>query len=208
MEGGQLRCVLFLDMDGVLNSHFHSVRQDDFPVPEYPVGADDTHEADMRRMMSDVDPYLAWNLGFIARHVKNLEIVISSTWRRAFTLPQFQELFTERLKLRDIRVVGATPAVVDGQKLSEHVPRIAQIDAYRKEHKLEWSECVILDDHSVAPNMDYKDEVPSRWMPEDPKWEERFVQTDQRDGLIYSRSWDVITKFIGWDAFKPPVCLM
>ena len=206
-ETRQPRRILFLDMDGVLNSHFHAVRESSFPQPEFgPLHDkwDEEHEADMRRMLEEVDPYLAWNLGFIAKHVPGLEIVISSTWRNHFTLGQFNELFTERLKLKDIRVVGFTPRVSDGQKFSERVPRIAEIDQWRKDNNVTWAECVMVDDHALAPNCD----PTSRWIPEDPTWEERFVQTDQRDGLIYSRAWDVITKFIGWEAFKPPVCLM
>jgi len=202
-----VRYVLFLDMDGVLNSHFHAVSEDRFPRPQYPLGADDTHEADMQRMIYEVDPRLLWNLGFVAKHVPDLEIVISSTWRNHFKLEQFQELF-KRLGYPNLQVIGFTPNVAEGQKLSERVPRIAQIDQYRKDNNLEWSDCVILDDHSVAPNENYNADIPSRWMPEDKKWQERFVQTDGRDGFIYSRSWDVIAKFIGWEAFKPPIILM
>lgn len=204
-----MRCVLFLDMDGVLNSHAHAVRVGDVMVEP----ADDPNEADIRRMVSQVDPILAWNLGFIAKHVKNLEIVISSSWRRAFTLPQFRELFDVRLGLKGIRIVGATPSHAKGQKMSQRLPRIAHIEDYRREAGLEWSEVVILDDHHVATEVygvpgDDPDRERADWEPQDPEWIHRFVQTDQRDGLIYSRAWDVIVKFIGWEAFKPPVILM
>lgn len=203
-----MRCVLFLDMDGVLNSHAHAVRVGEVD----PEPADDPDEADIRHMICMVDPILAWNLGFIAEHVKNLEIVISSTWRQRYTLPQFRELFA-RLGLKDIRVVGATPSHAKSQKMSQRLPRIAHIEDYRREAGLEWSEVVILDDHHVATEVygvphDDPDRELQPWEPQDRTWTDRFVQTDQRDGLIYSRSWDVITKFIGWEAFKPPIVMM
>jgi hypothetical protein len=197
--------VLFLDFDGVLNSH-HSILFNKSQLKTKPKAgcATSPNEADLQWMLDHIDERLAWNLKFVTEKCLDLKFVISSTWRKMYSLDRFTEVFRQ-LGFRDNLILGVTPLVVPAQEpgAGEYVPRIAHINAWRKDNQFMWSDCVILDDHSVAPNCEG-----TKWLPEEPEWVERFVQTDQRDGFTYARAWDVLDLLMGHDGWKAPIIMM
>ena len=198
-----MRRILFLDIDGILNSHSSVLRQFGWPLDQ---ALCLKHRAmPMEELLTfDISKDHAFFLEFINTMVPGLEIVISSSRKNHNSLETLQELFHTRLGLKGLKVIDVTPRVCVGQKFSERVPRIAQINQWVIDHQVSWAECVIIDDHHIAPNLSYDDPVPSRWLPKDRAWEERFIWIDQRDGLTYARACDVIGKFLGWANFKAP----
>lgn len=172
--------VIFLDIDGVLNSHhWYLVNQQ--PDTDLPI-----------------DPRAAFNLKFIAEKV-DVKIVISSARRLQFTVDQFNEMF-RNLGLAADLVIGATPTTASFEAL---VPRIAEIDMWREEHKIPWKNCAIIDDCSVAPNCEG-----SKWLPKDPTWPRQVVKIDQRDGLTYSKACEALDLLAGPRNWKRPVILI
>lgn len=188
--------VLMLDIDGVLNSQHFFVKKKKADAPPLSVDA-----PLVETMLCMIDRDLAFNLEFIFEHVPDLKIVISSTWRRYFELPQIREMFTA-LGIPGDRIIGQTPQTVLGQKFSEVVPRIAEISDYMREHALTWDEVAVLDDYPLI------DEYVARWLPADDQWAKRFIQTDNLDGLTYRKAWDVILLFIPRGEFRPPVIML
>ena len=136
MEQTETKRVIFLDIDGVLNSHHHVLWQK-ATGERRPDPADDPAEADIRSMLHQIDPRLAFNLRFVLEQVPDLDVVISSTWRRVYTVDQFNEAF-RRLGFKRTYVIGATPVHVPGQKFSQVVPRIRQIECWMNSNRCEW----------------------------------------------------------------------
>lgn len=103
------RISLFLDFDGVLTG--------------------------MRGSMFDkMDLFLDW-------YLKNddIEIVISSSWKHSFAIPELESFFT-----RKIKIVGKTPDINDG------FDRWLEIEQYINQHAIE--HFLILDDNPYIFN--------------------------------------------------------
>lgn len=153
--------VIFCDWDGVLitvgamiyNNRLRLAGLSDTP----------THQA--------FDPIACSNLEYILEECPDVQVVVSSTWRKGHTLAALQEM----LKVHQIlpqRMIGTTPVSKEGYRGKE-------IQAYLKEHP-EVTEFVILDDDSdMEPYMD------------------RLVKTDGRNGLTFTDAEKVIEMFGG-----------
>lgn len=202
-----MRRLLFLDMDGVLNSHWAIVEKKCFDHEGDMVVRDG--DADVDSMLKMVDHRAANLLGFIQARVPGLEIVISSTWRKLYTLDQFRAMFTA-LGLGHLNVVGSTTSAhLKGQKFSERVPRIAQIEDYRASAGVPWADCVIFDDHDISDGMVYEGEhTATHWVPADEEWRNAFLKTDNFNGLTYKEAVVAVVRLVGWDGANIPVIMM
>jgi hypothetical protein len=104
--------VLFLDFDGVL----------------YPTGATDTHFIRLPLLESFLRE----------RAMANLRIVISSSWRQAFTLDMLRQMFAQDI---GARVAGVTPSLCEYRTVHQ---RGEEIEAWLVKHPAQgW---VALDD--------------------------------------------------------------
>lgn len=160
--------VLFLDMDGVLNSDQSFVYHSQLAGKETPY------------RFHTLCPISVSNLQFIFTCCPDLRCVISSTWRKHFPPEQFEE----NLPFLKGKILGITPSVVEGQKFSERVIRGRQIEEFIRV----WHETgkgiiedyVILDD-----NADMGDSIGKLFL------------TDGRIGLTYIIAREVVKRLGG-----------
>jgi len=153
--------VFFLDFDGVLNSVGSFIYNNRLNL----LGLTDisTHES--------FDPIACSNLQYILEELPDVQVVVSSTWRKHKTLHALQEMLKTNHVLPG-RMIGITPISKDGYRGKE-------IEAYLKDHT-EVTEFVIIDDDSdMEPYMD------------------RLIKTDGKDGLTFSDAEKVIESFGG-----------
>lgn len=153
--------ILLLDFDGVLNSvgsFIYNERMRKLGLSKTP-----THES--------FDPIACSNLQYILEELPDVQIVVSSTWRKYNTLAALQEIFKVNHLLPE-RMIGTTPESKEGYRGKE-------IETYLKAHP-EVTEFVIVDDDSdMEPYMD------------------RLVKTDGRNGLTWTDAEKVIEMFGG-----------
>jgi hypothetical protein len=148
--------VIFLDFDGVLNSVASMIYNNRLKLQ----GLSDipTNEA--------FCPISCSNLEYILEELPDVQVVVSSNWRKDKTLNSLQEIF----KINDIlpkRMIDTTPIAKDNYRGTE-------VDMYLKEHP-EITDFVIIDnDSDMEPYMD------------------RLVQTDSRNGLTFTDAEKVI----------------
>lgn len=119
--------VLFLDIDGVLNS------------------LESTMMAGPRkRLVGDhVDPMLIRRLNKICEEVPDLKIVISSSWRKIYSIEEILEVFLKAGFNVKTEIIDRTPGHVEGTDGK----RGHEIEAWYKAHP-EVTNYVILDDDS------------------------------------------------------------
>lgn len=147
--------LLFLDMDGVLNSHqsAHYFYWKTRGRKAYMMG------------WNELDPIACSNLDLILEKLPDCKVVISSTWRTLFPLSDWDD------KMKDLcphligRVIGKTP---DLNTTFEYVPRGKEIKTFLESN--EWTDVpfVVLDDDCEME--DVKD---------------RFIRIDGKVGLTY-----------------------
>lgn len=169
--------VLFLDIDGVLNS-WQSVYW------EIRTG--------VRKKQESLCPICMSNLDEVLDGVEDLKIVISSTWRKSFTMDELKKCLTEQGFKNADRIIGHTPFKAKDLKFSEYGPRWGEIKEWLDEHP-EVTEYAILDDHGIAEK------------PGDYEHIKNFIQTDQRVGLDWHKA-DELRKVFGGKEFG--VCMM
>ena len=151
--------VIFCDIDGVLihvGSMIHNNRL-------YMAGQStaSSHKA--------IDPIAASNLQYILEEVPDVEIVISSSFRKYYTIEALQKMF-DKYNITGSFIVGTTPVL-------ENQPRGDEIALYLKYHP-EITDFVIIDDDTdLEPYMD------------------RLVKIDGKNGLTFSDAEKVIQKF-------------
>lgn len=117
-----------------------------------------THEA--------FDPIACSNLQYILEELSDVQVVISSTWRKHKNLAALQKIFENNNILSD-RMIGTTPVSEEGYRGKE-------IETYLKEHP-EITKFVIIDDDSdMKPYMD------------------RLVKVDSRNGFTFTDAERVI----------------
>jgi hypothetical protein len=153
--------VIFLDFDGVMNSvgsFIYNNRLKLAGLTETP-----THES--------FCPIASSNLQYILEELPDVQIVVSSTWRKHKTLAALQDMFAMNNILPE-RMVGTTPELPSRYRGEE-------IELYLKDHP-EIKEFVIIDDDSdMKPYM------------------HRLVKTDGQNGLTFSDAEKVIEMFGG-----------
>jgi len=168
--------ILFLDIDGVLNSWqsiYWEIRQD------------------VRKKQESLCPIAMSNLDELLKKVPDLKIVISSTWRRHFTIAELQVIMTEQGFKSADRIIGATPTDVP-KKFSELMPRLREIRVWLAEHPEVTQWCAV-DDHDLG---DDGEELA----------EGQVVYTDQHVGLDWYKIEELRKIFKAEKEFG--VCLM
>lgn len=153
--------VLFADFDGVLKSVSSMIYHNRMKL----LGLTDipTHES--------FCPIACSNLQYILEECPDVQVVVSSDWRKSRNLEALQEIFKVNNILPE-RMIGATP-VLDDQHRGE------EIGLYLKDHP-EVTQFVIIDDHNkVSP------------------YESRLILVDSRNGLTFTDAEKVIEMFGG-----------
>lgn len=107
--------ILFLDIDGVLNSYqsaqlLDHVKRKDGDFPEF--------FQDYVTSSGDMCPLAISNLEYILETVKTVQIVISSTWRHGCTLRDLKNYF-KMSPLIQSRIIDSTPSLRDAQRGDE-----------------------------------------------------------------------------------------
>ena len=153
--------VLFLDFDGVMNSvasFVYNNRQNLMGVTDTP-----THRS--------FCPISSSNLQYILEELPDVQVVVTSSWRKHKTLSALQEIFKTNNILPE-RMIGDTPISKSGY-------RGAEVEMYLKQHPEVTSFVILDDDSDLIPHMD------------------RLVQTDSRNGLTFTDAERVIEMFGG-----------
>lgn len=129
--------VLFLDIDGVLNSVGSAI----YHNRNYCAGK--FEESSLLKL----DPICCSNLLYILEEVPDLKIVVSSTWRK------YKELLSDFNRILDDLGINTYEKVTGTTPVSEDGYRGYEIDSYLKDHP-EIKDFVILDDDSdMEPHM-------------------------------------------------------
>lgn len=151
---------LFLDCDGVINNWQQAIRQGDVKRPT----ANTPFEADVKYMHWQTDPWNMWNLAYIMSEIADMNIIISSAWRKRYELEHFKA-WVKEYSISPSRVIGATPRNV---KLSSDMStRGLEIQEAIEEFKVE--QFAILDDNNIGKYADSK----------------HFFRTDAMAGLTF-----------------------
>lgn len=153
--------VLFLDFDGVLNSvgsFIYNNRQNLLGLTTVP-----THES--------FCPVASSNLQYVLEELPDVQVVVSSTWRKHKTINALKKIFDTNRILSD-RMIGITP--VDPSRY-----RGNEIKEYLDGHPEVTSFVILDDDTDMIPYMD------------------NLVKTDSRDGLTFSKAERAIEMFGG-----------
>jgi hypothetical protein len=152
--------VIFLDFDGVLrsvSSMIYNNRLKLLSLTDTP-----THES--------FCPIASSNLQYILEERPDVQVVVSSDWRKNKTLKALQHIFKVNNILPE-RMIGTTPIAKDGYRGDE-------IKAYLKDHP-EVTKFVIIDDHDgVKPYL------------------KRLVKVDGRNGLTFTDA-DKVIEMLG-----------
>lgn len=190
---------IFLDFDGVLNSHQHvleileseALRGEKGPRGVNPgEAADPIFEADVRAIVYNLDPRNLWNLKFLLKSVPDLRIVLSTTWRLRHSMGVLKEAL-RRCGIHPDCVVGKTPKKMSSSRADEIGLYLADELGVRRGNKNDvmWR---TLDDKNI-------------FLLNDP-FKENEHKTDQLVGLTYRDALDLIYYFN--PEFKQPVILM
>lgn len=176
--------LIFLDVDGVLNNYSYASSPD--LVEGTPIGFGGWFRDEEPPHVDNVkwDPDNVAALQSILTAVPDVQVVISSTWREAFTVGTFNKMF-ELYDLPQI-VVGATPihAFITEGVVIPGSPRGSEIKEYlNTRHKNQDVRYVILDDNNDM-------------LPEQQAF---FVQTDEMWGLTQTdanRAIEILTSVV------------
>lgn len=163
--------VLFLDIDGVLNSYasatfWHFKRDQE----KWENEVFNEWKGSLKEFLArDWDPIALSNLEELMRNVPDLKICVSSTWRLGETVETLKEIFCTAPLVRDA-IFSKTP-----RQHGDH--RGSEIDTWLKAHP-EVTQFIILDDDAdMDPHMD------------------KLVQTDARNGFTYTDMLKICERF-------------
>ena len=182
--------VIFLDVDGVLNSERYALRLEqrhrELGHAE-PASPKRETTCDCFKLYHQIDRAAIARLNLLVR-VTGAKIVVSSTWRKLFDLPELHRIFSEHGLVAEL--VGATPeghkepALLEAYGHPERVFRGYEIDYWLRQHP-EVEKFVILDDGSDMA-----------------MHKNRLVQTDCDDGLLDEHV-ELAIRVLGWDGTDP-----
>lgn len=130
--------VLFLDIDGVLNSvSWYKNRPHRFLK-------DNPEESDWA---CELDPSAILVFKKLVHDVPDLQIVISSTWRRNYELSEFQRRLSQMLSIEPSRVIDRTPWLntIRGLEIQDWLTRNPQVTKF----------AIIDDDSDMGDLMDH-----------------------------------------------------
>ena len=115
--------VLFLDIDGVLNSsNWYKNRPHKFLK-------DNPEESDWE---CELDPAAILVFKKLVHDVPDLQIVISSTWRLNYELSEFKRRFSQMLSIEPSRVIDKTPRLntIRGLEIQDWLSRNPQVTKF------------------------------------------------------------------------------
>jgi hypothetical protein len=148
---------IFLDIDGVLNSLEYAILR---------------MEKLQESRIYGIDPYAIERFQHIFTIIPEAEIVISSTWRKYYTIEELRDEFVNVGFKYPEKIVGYTPNLFhDRTKYRGH-----EIQQYCEEHNIE--NYVIIDDSTDML----------------PKQKKHFVNTHNASGLTFDDVIEVIHK--------------
>lgn len=176
--------VLFLDIDGVLNSaqsarFWHRNRDQKLWENELYEGWEGSLKG---YLAQEFCPIACQNLTMILEELSDLKIVVSSTWRIGETVESLKKI----LSFSDL----VSNAIISTTPVHRDDPRGLEIQAWLDEHKNhgkvneQVSHFVIVDDDADMEHL-----VP------------HLVQTDNRVGLDYNKAWEIIKRFRQYVAY-------
>lgn len=173
-----IRKILFLDFDGVLNcwQSFFMKKENPRDLDDLPIG--------LESLISNFDERNVWCLKYIVKNVPGIEIVISSSWRNSFPLDEIKKALGY-FGLDPSVIIGVTPNVLrfSGGTRGEEIRTWMEDNLNGEEVSF-----IILDDYCVGD------------------FEDNFLKTDQMNGLVFSDAVRVI-KHLNPE-WKQPVILM
>ncbi len=160
--------VIFLDIDGVLNSaSWFKARDKD----------DSKSESVFEHHSNDLSPWLVTtfeSLMAFAIKEEDTRIVLSSTWRTLFDLDEMYRLldkciqshFNRRISFPREAFIDKTPIGLPGQKFSEHIIRGKEIKWWLDNNQRVTSYVILDDDADMLPEQKHN-----------------FVHTTWREGM-------------------------
>ena len=101
--------ILFLDMDGVLNSYQHFLMTEN---------DESMFDDDLEFFCQALCAHNIWNLNFILEKVPELKIVISSAWANYLKLQSFKDLLKE-FNINPDRIIDITPRKLSSSRGNE-----------------------------------------------------------------------------------------
>lgn len=170
--------ILFLDFDGVLNDQAFYEHVKAFPS-KYSGHAKDRAK---RAASVHINPYNAQNLNYILKTDPEVRIVVSSTWRKLFTLSEIQWILKKH-GIMPTKVIGITdipgPGVYEGSGLQD-LQRGDLCLKWAKENNIESFVCV--DDDNDFDRV-----------------RDKFVRTNYKNGLTRSKAEAILKLFGSWE---------
>lgn len=130
--------VLFLDIDGVLNSSQHFKRTTELRQKTSKQGMDFRDS----EWLTNIDQVCVNHLKHLMSKVPDLHIVISSTWRKTHPITLLKKNLSEMLNVNSDRILGITPVLWKNGEV-----RGDEIQAWLNEHP-DVSRFAIVDDDS------------------------------------------------------------
>lgn len=147
--------IIFLDVDGVLNMYGSSYR------------------TFMKPWGQHIEPHIVQRLNYICENVKDLKIVISSSWRSVMEDLE-KQIKEQGFKYWD-KVIDKTP---DLNFRGEEIKKWIDINSFNGKY-------LVLDDEKVYICGDYCNEIPK----------ENVLQTDGNEGLLHKDAMYIINYF-------------
>ena len=169
--------IIFLDMDGVMNSVQSSTFYYDFMGEKsnwFKIYLPEEND-DFGIYHSEICPMALSNMRYLLKQYPDIKIVISSTWRRGRSVEYFNKLF-KYLKMIDKDLVIDKTPIMSGHDRGEEID-----DWLERNKKLNIENFVILDDDSDMAMFLGTD---------------HFVQTDNKIGFDYI-AMQKVDKFFG-----------
>jgi|694.fasta_scaffold06336_41 hypothetical protein len=174
--------IIFLDIDGVLNSQDWYLQRSEDPNWD----PNNMTKEDYKRW--EFSPTLVSNLNLIIENT-GAKIVVSSTWRRGYDIKGLQELF-DSVGISG-EVIGKTPSIhsAQGIKNSYTIPRGCEIEYFLKENgfrRINWSKERQLEylESSNIKNYVILDDDSDMLLNQ----KEHFVKTNTKEGLTLELS--------------------
>lgn len=161
--------ICFLDMDGVLvteQAFFYWLRREDCKRKKNDVRADRSC------------PIAISNLNYLCKNIPDLSVVISSTWRKYFSVEEMQSILEEDGFQYKERIIGKTPEEPRRLSDDQYSCRGTEILKWIEDAKdIEVKDWVALDDH--ANNIS----------------KEHLYQTEQEIGFTIIQAYSIIERF-------------
>jgi hypothetical protein len=186
----KVKQVLFLDMDGVLNSAAFFLGR---KKPKVPMG----NRTPMQQFKYDLCPTLVGLLNYVLNSAPDVRIVISSAWGHYYSIPQFRAgLKSKGLSKENAeKIIGITPRKMSSMRCNEVV---WWIQDHKEETGVDIKEWLTIDDHVIFPLKSQDSHYG--------KYKDQEIQTNSEMGLTMTEVRKILTYFN--PKFKVPEVLL